>query len=114
MNLIKKYFLKKKLKKAIDLISTSKGIIDGTHYMCFALHHVKINKNTLPRFNFESFKEFIEIHYPELIFYLNKSYMAPIIPYSFPWMEEDDAEYYPDEEITQAKKHFLTYIMNNL
>lgn len=113
MNFIKKYFLKKKLKKAIEYLKEDSED-NGTHYMCIALDHFNIDKNDIPEFNFYSFKKFIEIHYPELVFYLTKRYMISIAPSLLPWMEEDDAEYYPDEQITQAKKHFLTYIMNNL
>ena len=101
MNFIKKYFLKKKLKKAIDSI----GVI--TPYMCNALFYISgINKHKIPEFNYDSFKEFIELYYPELACYMHPK--SQTYEYSIGWMTIDS------EEIFKAKRHFLTNIMNSL
>ena len=113
MSFIKKYRLKKKLKKAIDYLKTLEES-HPYHYMCLTLDHFNIDRNDIPEFNYESFKEFIEIHYPELTPYLARGYTMSVIPSLLPWMEEDDDDYYPDEQITQAKKHYLCYIMATL
>lgn len=116
MNFIKKYFLKRKLKKklklAIESICTFDEDIlktkscDISHFMCVCLYRYDIPQEELPNFNRESFSLFIKEYYPSLIQYLSDSSKAA-------WMDMNH-KYYPDEEITKAKKHFLTYIMNNL
>ena len=112
MNFIKKFFrkrkLKKKLKLAIESICTfhENFSIDKTHFMCTSLYKHDIDRNKLPNFNRESFSLFIKEHYPYLVLYLTESDKAS-------WMDYNNG-YYPDEQITEAKKAFLTYIMNNL
>lgn len=115
MNFIKKYFLKRKLKKKLKLAIKSictfnEGLLKDashkiSHYMCISLYNYDITQEELPNFNRESFSLFIKKYYPDLVPYLSDSTKSA-------WA--DICGNYPDEEITKAKKHFLTYIMNNL
>lgn len=116
MNFIKKYFLKKKLKKKLKLAIESIYTFDedllkakshkASHFMCVSLYNYGIHWHELPNFNRESFSLFIKKYYPNLVPYLTDSSKAA-------WTDRYNG-YYPDEEITKAKKAFLTHIMNNL
>lgn len=113
MNFIKKFFLKRKLKKKLKLVidsiitfSEDFGSKKESHFICICLYNYGINKNDLPNFNLESFSLFIKKFYPQLTPYLNEHYHEA-------WMRDRNG-YYPDEQITEAKKAFLTYIIKNL
>lgn len=98
MNFIKKYMLRKKLKKAINYLD------ERCPYMCTALMIANIKE--LPGFNYSAFRTFICTFYPNLEYLLWTP--SPHIPEHLSgWIEIT-------KETIEARKNFLQMLSNNL
>lgn len=107
MNFIKKFFLKRKLKKAIKEFENN---YRGEDSFIYIFGKVGLDEFSLPGFTYPAFKEFIETRHPELVPNLcgwgNGTSIAEYYNY---WMKPLN-----NYSVRIAKIDFLKYIMKNL